>query len=45
MSKWKLIERFLLISHLMAAAAKGMADTSVQFPTDAPFTKSVPPGR
>lgn len=44
MSKWKLIERFLLISLLMAAASKAMADTWARYPTDAPFTESAPPG-
>jgi hypothetical protein len=45
MLKWKIVERFLMLSLLFASAPKGMADTWARFPTDAPFTESAPPGR
>ncbi len=44
MSRWKIIERLLLISLLMAAASRGRADTPARFPTDATFTEMALPG-
>ncbi len=44
MSKWRILERFLLISLLIAAASRGMAETPAEFPADAPFTESAPLG-